>query len=383
MSSCRELLINEFNEQKKHLSSAKRIVLYGNSIVSCMLRVSVKELGFNQECEVFDKGKYLQENISSLDSKELVVIACSSRKETRKSMFADSKQYFPESPVFDFFAIYYSWITNVVKRDCDPSIFAETLCKCREGDCIHNIDSINTLYCNLRCKECSNGIQYRKEKKIITPESQTKHLKCLTDKMPICQCNFQGGEVFTDVHFVDFIKMHAQNPGVGIFTIATNGTILPKDEVFKVIKETGCMIRISDYGPISIKKEAILEKCREFDIPCFTFPFAEKWRRFGEYKKRNRSENELREIRDNCCFGTHDMMFVDNKLFCCLRTLFADAIKDENDATIANTLDLDKDFTREDLESFVRGDNLWKMCDYCAYPMDVIEPAEQLPKGKL
>lgn len=373
----KDILFSEFCIQEKIIKKAKRIVLYGNSIVACIMEKAIKQLNLSNDIYLFDNGRYLHNKVCECGNP--VVILCSSRKNTRLSMEKDARVYFANSSIFDFFAIYYQWIVSIVKRECDYDVLAETLLLCRSEECIHNIDSINTLYCNLRCKECSNGVQYRKNnKKIIKADSQVFHLEKMTRYLPICQCNFQGGEVFTDIYFSEFIKKHAANPRIAIFTIATNGTMLPSDDVFRVIKETGCMIRISDYGSISRKKAEIMAKCEKFNIPCFTFPFAEQWRRFGEYRKRNRSENELREIQKNCCFGTHDMMFVDDKIYCCLRTLFASAVEDSNEAMISNTLDLDSDFTKAELISFMRGDNLWRMCDYCDYPMDVIEPAEQL-----
>ena len=372
------VLQEEFKIQKKKIYDAKTVVLYGNSIIACIMKIAIKELGFLADCVVFDNGRFINDEKPSIDSGKTIVILCSSRIATREGMKRDAESYFPGSFVSDFYAIYYSWIINIVRRKCDYGVLAETLLLCREENCIHNIDSINTLFCNLRCKECHNGIPQRKEKKRIEADSQIYHLSRITDKLPISQCNFQGGGVFTDVSFADFVEKHSHNARIAIFTIATNGTILPNDKVFQVIKSTGSMIRISDYGEISKQKQAIIDKCSEFDIPCFTFPMAEKWRKFGDYKKRNRSESELRKICADCCFGTHDMMFVDDKIFCCLRTLFASAVGDDNSAMTANTLNLDSDFTIEELKDFVHGKDLWRMCDYCDYPMEIIEPAEQL-----
>ena len=371
-------LIEEFTNQKNKLSNARIIILHGNSIIACIIKVVLKELGFSSNVVIFDNGRFLSKCEVKISNENTAVILCSSRSSTRKSMKRDAKKYFPDVEVFDFFAIYYYWLTNIIKRKCDYEELAKTLVLCREDKCIPNIDSINTFFCNLKCKECSNGIQYRKEKRKISADSQIYYLKKMTDKLPISQCNFQGGEVFTDVNFSEFVEKHSYNSRVAIFTVATNGTILPKDDVFEVIRNTGCMIRISDYGILSKHKQDIIEKCKEFNIPCFTFPMAEKWRKFGEYKKRNRSESELREICSRCCFGTHDLMFVDNKIYCCLRTLYANAVGDNHDAVIANTLGLDSEFTLKDLENFISGKELWRMCDYCNDYMEIIEPAEQL-----
>ena len=59
-------------------------------------------------------------------------------------------------------------------------------------------------------------------------------------------------------------------------------------------------------------------------------------------------------------------------------TLFADAMGDYNEAMKKNTLNLDTDFTKEELMDFASGKELWRMCDYCDYPMEIIEPAEQM-----
>ena len=189
----KSLLEGEFRTQKEKIANARAIILYGNSIVSCILRISIKELGFDTKCLIFDHGRYLSSDSGLIGSEPAVVILCSSRMTTRKEMAEDASRFFPDADVFDFFAIYYQWITQVIQRKCDYDVLAETLVLCRNEESIPNIDSINTLFCNLRCKECSNGIQFRKEKKRIPVDSQILHLGKMTDKLPICQCNFQGG----------------------------------------------------------------------------------------------------------------------------------------------------------------------------------------------
>ncbi len=374
-----ELLREEYSHQKAVLQAADRIVLYGNSIIACILKTAVRDLGFTSECSVFDNGAFL-EDTASLDRSErrTAVIACSARIRTRESMRRDAEVYFSGAEVFDFYALYFQWIAEVVRRDCDLSVLADTLRLCREERAIPNIDSINTLFCTLNCKECSNGIQYRTDRRRIDAASQMRHLKKLTDILPIAQCNFQGGEVFTDADFAAFVEAHAHDPRLAFLTVATNGTILPPDRVFSAMKNCGCMVRISDYGSLSVKKDALIERCAEFGIPCFTFPMAETWRKFGPYEKRGRTREELTAIRDQCCFGTHDLMFLDDRLYCCLRTLYGSAVGDTGEDVAANTLDLDAEVTEEKLLAFIRGDALWRMCDHCDHPMAAIRPAEQM-----
>ncbi len=379
----KEKLREEYEKQSEKIKKANFLILHGNSIISCILKVAIRELGFHCICKVFDKGSFLDGELDIGESDNIVVILCSAREATRSSMEEDDRQYFPNAFVCDFYAIYYMWITQIIKRECDYDLLAMTIWLCKREQAIPNIDSINTLFCNLNCKECSNGIQYRTEKRKISIVSQIKYLDKITDKMPIMQCNFQGGEVFTDVGFSEFVEQHAHNARIAFFTIATNGTILPSDHVLETIKKTGCMVRISDYGELSKKKEELIRKCGEFKIPCFIYPMAEYWRKFGTFEKRGRTEQDLKKICAQCCFGTHDLMFIEDKIFCCLRTLFANAIQQCDDSAIRlNTFELNRDFSTNELEAFVRGDELWRMCDYCDFPMEIIKPAEQISQNK-
>ncbi len=344
------------------------------------MKIAIKDLGWqNVSCRVFDRGHFIESDSDTyIREKNNVVLLCSMRATTRQSMRRDAVHFFPNAFLYDFFAIYYVWIIRCVHRCVNEHIFSETLLLCRNEDCIPNIDSINTLYCNLKCKECSNGIPYRKDKRRIPVASQIRHLNRITDKLAIAQCNFQGGEVFTDVEFSNFLYAHSQNSRLAILTIATNATILPPDSVFQTIRQTGAMIRISDYGTLSVQKENLIRKCVAFNIPNFIFPMAEKWRKFGAYEKRGRSPEELHAVQRCCCFGTHDLMFLDNRLFCCLRTLYGSVFDADNPDVRANTLELDSDFSTEELRAIVDGERLWRMCDYCDAPMELIEPAEQM-----
>lgn len=374
----RDHYTNKYNEQKDVIRRATDIVLYGNSFVACLMKTVLSELKYNKRVYIFDKGKFIDDTeLLTDDYSNVVVLLCSLRKTVRVSMEKDSRIFFPGAQIVDYFPIYYIWATEILMRDCDSDMFANTVHECEIDSAIPNIDSINTLFCNLNCKECSNGIQYRNNKRKIPVDSMEYYLRKITDKLPVLSCNFQGGEVFTDSGFDKVLNCHAKNPRICFFTVSTNGAILPNDNIFSAIKKIGAVVRISDYGELSSQKERIMEKCSEFKIPCFCYPRAEKWRKFGELKRRNRSEDELKEISRQCFFGTHDLMFLENRFYCCMRTLVGSILEEDNEDIIKNTLDLDSDFTLDDLKAIISGKNLWKMCDYCDWPMNIIDPAEQ------
>jgi hypothetical protein len=286
----------------------------------------------------------------------------------------------PHSDCFDFHALSYGWLTRIVKRDCDHAILADTILAARDERAIHNIDSINTTHCNLNCKECSNGIQYRTDKKHIPADEHMADLDRLTSVLPISFCNMQGGEPLMNKNFADLMRKHAQNPRIAFFTIATDGGVPPTDDVMLAVKQSGAMFRISNYGELSRFKQKIQEKSAAMGVPCELYPRADSWVAYGELEPHNRTEAKNREISHSCFFGTKDLMFYDGRLFCCCRTLFAESVGLDNDATRANILDVRKEFTEAQLYDIVHGTHLHLMCDYCDWPMKPVPPAEQLSR---
>lgn len=61
----------------------------------------------------------------------------------------------------------------------------------------------------------------------------------------------------------------------------------------------------------------------------------------------------------------------------CCRTLFADALGVSNAAVKANTLNVMEPFSEKDLDVITAGEELYRMCNSCDYPMKVVPAGEQ------
>ena len=369
------------DEQLSMLNNADEVVLYGKTVMSTIIANALVAFGIGARIRIFDSGAFIDGG--EIDGCSRVIILCGIRAKTRESMRKSSAGFFPNNIVLEFSALYYGWLTRIVKRECDCVIFADTIVSIKEEKAIHNIDSINTTFCNINCKECANGVQYRNNKKQIPTDEHIAYLKRLTDVSPISLCNLQGGEALLDKNFPELLRRHAQNPRIAVITVATNGAILPNPEIMIAMKETGAIFRISDYGDLSSKKNEIISLSAQLSVPCELYPRAEKWYVYGELTPRNRSAKDNCFISENCFFGTKDLMFYGNNFFCCCRTLFAEACGLDVEAVRANILDLDSNFSQSELDIIVKGGNLHLMCDYCDFPMKEVAPAEQMPRAEL
>jgi hypothetical protein len=372
-----EYLNREFNLQLKIIADSDEVILYGQTIISTILETALREFGFsNKQIRIFDQGEFLDNKINPSNTRK-VIILCGLREKTRESMRNAAVDFFPNSNYFDFYPLCYAWMTQIIKRDCDHNILADTFLAARDERAIHNIDSINTTNCNLNCKECSNGIQYRSDKKNIPVDEHISNLERLTNASPIAYCNMQGGEPLMQKNFSEIMLKHSQNPRIAFFTISTDGGIPPTDDVMRAVRRSTAMFRISNYGELSRQKSIILDKSLALGIPCELYPRAESWVAYGELEPHNRTEFHNKEISKACFFGTKDLMFYDGQLFCCCRTLFAEAVGLDNHATRSNILDIRKEFSQSDLNDIVKGTHLHLMCDYCDWPMKTVQPAEQ------
>lgn len=259
-------------------------------------------------------------------------------------------------------------------------IFAETIVAARNDDVLKNIDCINCSFCNLNCKECTNGMQYRNNKKFVPVDTQIESLKRITDMIPIGHCNIQGGEPFLDRNLSDELVRIARNPRIAFITLATNGTMLPPIPTLETIRQTGCIIRISNYGELSVKKEKLMRLAESNGIPCDDYERAVEWLSYGDFKPHGRTEDENRILSKKCFFGTKDMMLYDGKLYCCCRSLFADAIECTNEAVQRNCLTIEEHFSKQEFFDLINGENLYQMCDYCDWPMKTVQPAVQMER---
>lgn len=378
-----ERLYDEYNRNLSLLKNSTLIILYGKTQMTSLIRQIIEELEVVCNILTYDKNSKDSSCIHDIgDIRATCIIICGLSKKTRDSMLEDIKQIAGDSSqerCIDFFSLYYVWSINHRKRGCDPEEFAQTIIRSKDEDnIILNIDCINTSYCNLKCKECSNGMQIREDRKFLSPKNVVSDVKKITALYPIEYVNIQGGEPLIDNNLPEIIYGLAKNPRIAFLTLATNGSVIPQnDEVFEALSNTGVIIRISDYGGISNKKDELKRIAVKNGIPCDTYERASSWVVYGHYEKHNRSIESNKDISYKCFFGRKDLMMYDGYLYCCCRSLFGNALGSEDEAIRLNRVDLNV-VTKSKLMDIVEGVNLHLMCDYCDWPMKSVIPAEQL-----
>lgn len=127
-----------------------------------------------------------------------------------------------------------------------------------------------TEKCTLRCRECGALIPYFKKPIHYSLENIIKTIEILNEIFDkIGSIGFIGGETLLYPYLGEAIQKAysvLSSKGLTKINITTNGTILPTDELIKIMKECKVHITISDYRELSRKKAELIQLCKDNNI---------------------------------------------------------------------------------------------------------------------
>jgi hypothetical protein len=181
---------------------------------------------------------------------------------------------------------------------------------------LRSIDIVVTEKCSLRCRDCSNLMQFFERPVNYTIEDMEHAIDCLCSCIDeIHEFRVIGGEPFMnkDVHHV--IARLTREPKVKRVVVYTNATILPRPEQISCLKHEKVIFMITDYSrcgenvddsytsrlsrfaPITDRVETL---CKENGIDYRRHP-PENWTDAGQIKDFGRSVEEDKEVFRACC----------------------------------------------------------------------------------
>jgi len=188
---------------------------------------------------------------------------------------------------------------------------------------IPNLDVPLTTFCSLKCKYCSHCIPFANPAQHFDADIILMDIKKLISVSYIACLAIMGGEPFVYPNLDLFLELYKKNEidkKVGFTRIVTNGTVVPKDEVFDKFKNiTNFYIYISNYGERSRKINELILKCKEFKIPFYVCPQSSEWINLGDFNySRHYSKTELKQLFAICdartCF-----QLLNGRLYSCSR----------------------------------------------------------------
>lgn len=174
-----------------------------------------------------------------------------------------------------------------------------------------------TTKCTLRCRDCSMFIPYVDNPCFYESDS------IMNDFFDVLDClghvrivNFYGGEPLLHPELAKMISKLLSDRRIDRISIITNATVIPSEELLAVLeKEKRIIIRISDYGPLSIKLEEIKQLFVEHHIPYEVANYT-YWDAPSTIAPCNESNEEL-VLKFQQCTACNVLFLLNRKVYLC------------------------------------------------------------------
>ncbi len=231
-----------------------------------------------------------------------------------------------------------------------------------------SLDLMITERCTLRCKNCSNLMQYYAHPENLNLNQAMESLERLvklTDN--IWELRLIGGEPFANPDFVPMIPRIASLRKVRAIIINSNATVNPDKIMTQYLKEKKLVMRFSDYGSLSRNLDKWKDFCIKNDI-LYEIIKDDKWQDLGDFKKKYRSETEKEYIFGRCHCKELPTLLKGRLYGCPVSANAANLGIMTESEKMSDSLDFSFEGVRTDrkqLAEFLLSRKYMQACDYC------------------
>jgi hypothetical protein len=247
---------------------------------------------------------------------------------------------------------------------------------------IRSVDIMITERCSLKCKDCSNLMQYYEKPQNIDTASVMNEIDLVTEVADeINELRIIGGDAFVNKDFPAIVNYAAEKNNVNKVVIYTNGTIAPDEEKIKLMsKSKKIFVFVTTYGPLSRNAEKLAASLSEHEIQFNQQP-AYGWTDCGTIERFTRTPEQQQVIFKNCC-AKHFTTLTDGKLFRCpfAANLHRLEAAPEYSGDYVDLAVSDKNTLKRRMWEYLREIPYISYCDHCkgrTYGDPEIEPGVQ------
>ena len=167
---------------------------------------------------------------------------------------------------------------------------------------VKTIDVQITEKCSMKCKDCSNLMQYYTSPKDSDMDMMFRNI----DKLMSCidqldEFRVLGGDPFMNKNLFKVINKLITYDKVNKIVIYTNAKIVPKGENLESLRHKKVLLDITNYGVSSTAHDKLVELCKNENL-LYTTTRCTIWQDCGRIMPySNKSEPELKHLFNNCC----------------------------------------------------------------------------------
>jgi organic radical activating enzyme len=229
-------------------------------------------------------------------------------------------------------AAYYSQQTCIMSRLLPKGLYRwycivkAAVCPARRNNLLilPYLELCITPRCSLKCVNCANLMQYYENPKDYDIEQIFAAVDRLLSCVDLIDCfRILGGEPFMHKDIARIICYCVEHGKIVQVQVVTNGTIIPKEEVLKVLEHKKASVYISDYETVSVSRKR-LEKCLSGHGIVHFSDSNYIWDDMGGLDRRDYSTERVRTVYQGC----RDICktLVDGVVYICPRSAHGDKL---------------------------------------------------------
>ncbi len=258
------------------------------------------------------------------------------------------------------------WSVIRCKEQLDLYIYSVDAQKRKSDLFLNSIDLVLTEKCSLKCKDCSNLMQYYAKPIDEDFTTLTNSIDTIFNNVGfIREVRIIGGEPLLYKKIDLIIKHLLKYNNYEKIYIYTNGTIVLKGDKMNVFQNNKVMFKISNYGEVSRNVEKLENKLTELNIKYIT-ERVRTWQDCAKIQKFERDEKITKNIFGNCC-ENQGLTVLHGKMYLCPFAAHAtnlDAIeKYPND--IIDTKNVESGDFKKKIEDLYFNRDFIGACNYC------------------
>lgn len=234
---------------------------------------------------------------------------------------------------------------------------------------------ITNRVCNLRCRDCGTLTPYLNQASLpgyFDVVKVEQDLRALAKVLRVRTVQLQGGEALLHPQIAQMVRAVADS-GIGSrIVLATNATRMLDEKLASVLRDTGALVRISDYGLVSLQKvDELRRQCIALGVRVSRHRMATRadtWFDLGTPGvPRNEDDKATQAIFQRCpyqvCWSLTDGLFskcsrAPNGAASGTHTHFSQDFVNVRDMPTANQL-------RQELKQYLFGYGFMEACRYC------------------
>ena len=373
--------LKEYPSQKLHEFKENGVVVFGTGNFGLLVKSALEQYNININYFLdnnFDNWGKEFEGIEIVSAKDIleknptsnVLIASLNFKYLKRQLielgiinFYDVDFLFKS---FDISKVNTKWSNERCKVQLDLYNYSVNATREEEKLNVNSIDLVLTEKCSLKCKNCSNLMQYYEQPIDNDLDLLIKSFDNFINAVDYCyEVRMIGGEPLMYKNIGKVIEHVLTKKNIGNVIIYTNGTIVPKGEKINIFKNPKIYFKISDYGSHSRNVDKLEKTLSENNIHYITERVT-TWQDCAKIDNFERTDEINKEIFGNCCVN-ETLTMLHGKLYLCPYSAHVEnlkvikpKIKEHIDLFVGNNHNL-----KSDIKKLYFGKEFLEACKIC------------------